>query len=65
MKDWKTRVVKPEEALRAIKSGNRVFIGSACGVPRSLIRALSKIPAEDIEITQILNLGIIDYTHEV
>ncbi|MEO0072162.1 MAG: GNAT family N-acetyltransferase [candidate division WOR-3 bacterium] len=64
MRDWKSRIVKPEEALRAIKSGNRVFIGSACGVPRSLIKAFTKIPAEDVEITQILNLGIIDYTQE-
>jgi acyl-CoA hydrolase/GNAT superfamily N-acetyltransferase len=31
----------PEEAIRHIKSGQRVFIGSACGQPQHLIKTLS------------------------
>ena len=31
----------PEEAIRHIKSGQRVFIGSACGQPQHLVKTLS------------------------
>ncbi|MEO0074590.1 MAG: GNAT family N-acetyltransferase [candidate division WOR-3 bacterium] len=64
MIDWKKRIIKPEQAVKAIKSGFRVFIGSACGAPQSLVKALTLAPAEDVEITQILNLGIVDYAQE-
>ena len=30
-----------EKAIRIIKSGQRVFIGSACGEPQALVRALA------------------------
>ena len=62
--DWKSRLVKPEEAIKAIKSGNRVFIGSACATPQSLVRALAKTTAEDIEIAHILTLGVAPYAQE-
>ena len=29
-----------EEAVSVIKSGDRVFVGTACGTPRTLVRAL-------------------------
>ncbi|MEO0076936.1 MAG: GNAT family N-acetyltransferase [candidate division WOR-3 bacterium] len=64
MKNWQSRIIKPEQAVKAVKSGHRVFIGSACGAPQSLVKALTTIPAEDVEITQILNLGIVDYAQE-
>jgi acyl-CoA hydrolase/GNAT superfamily N-acetyltransferase len=64
MKDWKSKLVQPEVAVKAIKSGYRVFIGSACGSPQSLVKALTSVPAEDVEITQILNLGIVEYAQE-
>jgi len=64
MEKWKSRIEKPEQAVKAIKSGHRVFIGSACAAPQSLVKALTSIPAEDVEITQILNLGIVDYAQE-
>ena len=31
-----------EEAVKSIQPGQRVFIGSACGEPQELVRALSK-----------------------
>lgn len=48
--DWKSKLVKPEEAIKVVKSGYRVFIGSACATPQSLVRTLAKTPADDIEI---------------
>ncbi|MEO0114179.1 MAG: GNAT family N-acetyltransferase [candidate division WOR-3 bacterium] len=63
-KNWKNRLVKPEEAIRAIKSGHRVFIGSACATPQSLVKALAQTSAEDIEIAHILTLGVAPYAQE-
>jgi acyl-CoA hydrolase/GNAT superfamily N-acetyltransferase len=63
-KDWQKRLVKPEEAVKVIKSGNRIFIGSACATPQSLVRALVQIPAEDLEILHILTLGVAPYVQE-
>jgi acyl-CoA hydrolase/GNAT superfamily N-acetyltransferase len=61
MKDWKNKVIEPKQAVKAIKSGYRIFIGSACGAPQALVKALTAAPAEDVEIVQILNLGVVDY----
>ena len=60
-KDWKSRLETPEQAIKCIKSGQRVFIGSACATPQSLVKALASGPAEDIEIDHILALGIAPY----
>ncbi len=61
---WKNRLVSAEEAIRTIKSGYRVFIGSACATPQSLVRALTSAPAEDVEIAHILTLGVAPYAEE-
>jgi acyl-CoA hydrolase len=63
-KDWKSRLEKPEEAVKAIKSGHRVFIGSACATPQSLVRALAHTSAEDLEIAHILSLGVAPYAQQ-
>src|SRR5262245_65865864 len=38
---WRERSVTPERAVRSIRHGNRVFVGSACATPRTLLRALA------------------------
>lgn len=63
-KDWKSRLVPPEEAIKVIKSGFRVFIGSACATPQALVRALAKTSAEDMEIAHILSLGVAPYAQQ-
>lgn len=47
-----------EEAIRLIKPGQRVFIGSSCGEPQYLIRKLAEASAmfTDIEIVRLLSL---------
>lgn len=62
--DWRNKLVKPEDAIKVIKSGYRIFIGSACATPQSLVRALVQIPVEDIEIAHILTLGVAPYAQE-
>ena len=37
---WRERAVTPERAVRGIRHGERVFVGSACATPRTLLRAL-------------------------
>src|SRR5262245_56135961 len=41
---WRERAVTPDRAVRCIRHGDRVFVGSACATPRTLLRALE---AED------------------
>lgn len=46
------------EAIRMIRSGQRVFIGSACGEPQELVRVLSEaaIRASGLEIVRMLSM---------
>ncbi|MDY6791524.1 MAG: GNAT family N-acetyltransferase [Thermodesulfobacteriota bacterium] len=47
-----------QEAIRLIKPGRRVFIGSSCGEPQYLVRTLSEASSRltDIEIVRLLAL---------
>jgi len=38
------RLLTAEEAARLIQPGQRVFVGSACATPRTLVRALEELP---------------------
>jgi acyl-CoA hydrolase/RimJ/RimL family protein N-acetyltransferase len=53
-----------EKALRVLKRGHRIFIGSGCGEPQHLVRALEKVIPElaDLEILHILSVGKTGYT---
>lgn len=52
------------KALRAIKHGHRVFIGSGCGEPQHLVQALEEAMPHlaDLEILHILSVGKSRYT---
>ena len=47
-----------QEALRRIRPGQRVFIGSSCGEPQHLVRGLSELSNyfKDIEIIRLMTL---------
>ncbi len=49
---------KVAQALKIIKPGQRVFIGSSCGEPQHLVRGLSELSDyfKDIEIIRLLTL---------
>ena len=58
--DYELKKRSAAEAVRMIKPGQRVFIGSACGVPQALVRELflaSRLFA-DVEIVRQLSLEI-------
>lgn len=61
---WSKKLISAHEAIKFIKPGNRVFIGSACGEPQDLVRALvdSGADAEDTELLNVLTMGVAPYT---
>ena len=65
--DWTTtyqsRVVSPAEAVRNIKSGDRVFLTGNCSVPQTVLAALVDFAPElqNVEIVQALTVGPADY----
>ncbi len=67
-KDWRERyadkVVPAARAVKNIGRGARVFVGSACGEPQALVRAMAEAGAgfTDTEVIQVLTLGVAPYT---
>jgi acyl-CoA hydrolase/RimJ/RimL family protein N-acetyltransferase len=68
--DWRTdynkKVQSAEKAMRLIRRGHRVFIGSGCGEPQHLVQALERVAIElaDLEVLHLLSLGRTSYTDE-
>ena len=65
--DWnstyKSRVVTPQEAVKAIKSGDRIFLTGNVSVPQKVLAALVKYAPnlKNVEICQALTVGPADY----
>jgi len=65
--DWtsiyKSRVVTPEEAVKAIQSGNRIFLTGNVSVPQKVLAALVDYAPHltDVEICQALTVSSADY----
>ncbi|MBF0474656.1 MAG: GNAT family N-acetyltransferase [Deltaproteobacteria bacterium] len=68
--DWlnincKGKVVSAEQAISKIKKGSRVFIGTGCGEPQHLIRAMvGDLSLQDILIYQMLSLTLAEYVSD-
>jgi 4-hydroxybutyrate CoA-transferase len=65
--DWnslyQTRIVTPDEAVRAIKDGDRIFMTGNVSVPQKNLAALVKYATQlkNVEICQALTIGSADY----
>ncbi len=61
---YKSKVVTPEEAVKNVKSGDKLVIQPGCATPLELIRALvdRKNELEDVDIYHILVVGELPYT---
>ncbi len=65
--DWisqyKSRIVDASEAVKAIKSGNRIFMTGNVSVPQKVLAALVAYAPhlKDVEICQALSVGPADY----
>ncbi|OFX13075.1 MAG: 4-hydroxybutyrate CoA-transferase [Armatimonadetes bacterium RBG_19FT_COMBO_69_19] len=57
------KVVSPEEAVRLVAPGMRVFLTGNCSVPQTLLAALVGRAGElhDVEIVQVLTVGPAEY----
>lgn len=63
IQQYQSRIVTPEEAVRHIKSHQRLFLTGNCSVPQKILAALVEYaPAlEDVEICHALTVGPADY----
>ena len=57
------KIVTATEAIKTIRPGDRVFIGSACGEPQELVRAMTEFGdgLVDTELIHVLTLGVAPY----
>jgi acetyl-CoA hydrolase len=62
-KIYASRITTPQEAVRAIKSGDRVFLTGNVSVPQKVLGALAEYAPHlsDVEICQALTIGPADY----
>ena len=44
--DYNKKIQSAEKAMRLIRRGHRVFIGSGCGEPQHLVQALERVAIE-------------------
>ncbi len=59
------KILSPEKAVKKIKNGSRVFIGTGCGEPQQLIRAMVEDPAlQDIVIYQMFSSTFSRYVND-
>jgi acyl-CoA hydrolase/GNAT superfamily N-acetyltransferase len=61
IRDWRERLVSPAEAISTIRSGERVFVGSACATPRALLGALEQVKyhLHDVSLLHFLTDGAV------
>lgn len=61
--DYKSKRVTAEEAVKLIKSGDRIHVHPGCANPETLIKALVKRAPEleNVELIHLLTLGYADY----
>ena len=52
--DWHDRLVSAEDAVSVVRPGDRVFVGSACATPRSLVEALERISRPGVVLVHFL-----------
>lgn len=67
--NWKQKyaaqIQTAEEAVRRVRPGQRVFVGTGCAEPLALVRALTRRAQElpDTEIVHLLTFGEAPYAH--
>jgi acyl-CoA hydrolase len=64
MSQYRAKVTTPEEAVKVVQSGQRVYVHQGCAEPEELVRALTRRAPElrDVEIAHLATWGNADYT---
>ena len=52
--DWQERQVSAREAVSLVRPGDRVFVGSACATPRTLVGALEELSLPGVVLVHFL-----------
>jgi acyl-CoA hydrolase len=57
--DYRAKLTDPSDAVRIIRSGDRVYYGGNAAIPQALVRALAERRSElsDVELCHVLLLG--------
>jgi acyl-CoA hydrolase len=60
---YEERQVTSQEAVKAIRSGQRILVGNGCSAPQELLRALVARAPElaDVELVHLMTFGIAPY----
>lgn len=63
--EYKSKLCSVEEAVKVIKSGNRVYVHPGCAVPEVLVDAMCARykQLEDVEVIHLLTVGDCAYSH--
>ena len=63
---YKEKIKSAPAAMKLIKSGNSVFIGTGCGQPQHLVNALVENTGgiRDVHIIHLLTMGTAPYVDE-
>jgi acetyl-CoA hydrolase len=63
VEQFKNKIVTADEAVKAVQSGNRIFLTGNCSVPKIALEALVRRAKElqDVEICHALTIGSADY----
>ena len=56
--DWRERQVSAAKAVSVVRPGDTVFVGSACGAPRTLVEALEKLGRSGVTLVHFLTTGV-------
>ena len=58
--DWRSREVSAAEAVAVVRPGDNVFVGTACGTPRTLVQALEQVepPVPGVTLVHFLTARI-------
>jgi acyl-CoA hydrolase/GNAT superfamily N-acetyltransferase len=52
--DWRDRQVSAAEAVSVVRPGDKVFVGSACATPRTLVNALEELARPGVVLVHFL-----------
>jgi acyl-CoA hydrolase/GNAT superfamily N-acetyltransferase len=51
---YSSKLLSPADAVRRVKNGDRIYAGSLCSEPKTIIRALEASYVEDVEMVQFV-----------
>lgn len=56
-KRYASKLTSVEDAVSRVKNGDRIYLGSMCSEPKTLIKALGQSSLDDVEMVQFLGGG--------